>query len=68
MPNADAVTRYPDAKPCDRAQAAVFLEKDWSLQVIGDPIDASAVADKDRRLADVLLTASDVPGASRHRT
>src|SRR6185312_14994791 len=32
----------------------------------GDPVDAGAVADQDRRLADSFLRTTDVPGASRH--
>ena len=66
--HAERRCRHPATRTqaCHRAEATVFFQKDWSFEVFGDPINASAVADKDRRLADVLLTASDVPGASRH--
>ena len=66
MPKADAVTLRPDRKPVTVRRPRFSSRKIGLLEMFGDPIDASAVADKDRGLADVLLTASDVPGASRH--
>ena len=66
MPKAVAVILRRRAQAVTVRRPRFSSQDGRSFEMFGDAIDASAVADEDRRLANLFLCASDVPGASRH--
>ena len=64
MPKAVAVMRAPAAAAGDRPQTAVLGKDARRIEMVGNSVDAGAIADQDRRLADLVLRAADVPGAA----
>ena len=52
----------PPRKPGDGPQAPVLRQDGRLVEMQGDAVDAGPVADEDRRLADLGVRASDVPG------
>ena len=47
-------------------QSAAFRDKMRRFEMFGDAVDAVPIADQDRRFADLVFAATDVPRASRH--
>ena len=64
MPKADAVMRWPARTPVTVRRPRFSSTKLRRFEMFGDPVDAGAVADQNRGLADLVLAAADVPGAS----
>jgi hypothetical protein len=54
------------AKTRDGPEAPILVEETGRLEMFGNAVDARAVANQNRRFADLVLATTNVPGASIH--